>query len=59
VPPFQLMGGKQSVRGWYSGTTIDFQDTLESSLLAGVRSRSEICPMACLGEANATALCAP
>jgi hypothetical protein len=37
VPPFQLIGGNQSVRGWYSGTAIDSQDTLEFSVLSGVR----------------------
>jgi len=51
VPPFPLIGGNQSVRGWYSGTAIDSQDTLESSVLAGVRSLNEINPMARVGEA--------
>jgi D-arabinose 1-dehydrogenase-like Zn-dependent alcohol dehydrogenase len=51
VPPFQLIGGNQSVRGWYSGTAIDSQDTLEFSVLTGVRSLNEIYPMARVGEA--------
>jgi D-arabinose 1-dehydrogenase-like Zn-dependent alcohol dehydrogenase len=51
VPPLQLIGGNQSVRGWYSGTAIDSQDTLEFSVLAGVRSLNEIYPMARVGEA--------
>ena len=51
VPPFQLIGGNQSVRGWYSGTAIDSQETLSFSVLAGVRSLNEIYPMARVGEA--------
>jgi D-arabinose 1-dehydrogenase-like Zn-dependent alcohol dehydrogenase len=51
VPPFQLIGGNQSVRGWYSGTAIDSQDTLEFSVLTGVRSLNEIYPMARVSEA--------
>lgn len=51
VPPFQLIGGNQSVRGWYSGTAIDSQDTLEFSVLAGVRSLNEIYPISRVGEA--------
>ena len=51
VPPFQLIGGNQSVRGWYSGTAIDSQDTLEFSVLTGVRSLNEIYPMARVGDA--------
>jgi D-arabinose 1-dehydrogenase-like Zn-dependent alcohol dehydrogenase len=51
VPPFQLIGGNQSVRGWYSGTAIDSQDTLEFSVLTGVRSLNEIYPMARVEEA--------
>lgn len=51
VPPFQLIGGNQSVRGWYSGTAIDSQDTLDFSVLAGVRSLNEVYPMARVAEA--------
>ena len=51
VPPFQMIGGNQSVRGWYSGTAIDSQDTLEFSLRTGVRSLNEVYPMARVGEA--------
>ena len=51
VPPLQMIGGNQSVRGWYSGTAIDSQDTLEFSVLSGVRSLNEIYPMASVGEA--------
>jgi D-arabinose 1-dehydrogenase-like Zn-dependent alcohol dehydrogenase len=51
VPPFQLIAGNQSVRGWYSGTAIDSQDTLEFSVLTGVRSLNEIYPMARVSDA--------
>jgi D-arabinose 1-dehydrogenase-like Zn-dependent alcohol dehydrogenase len=51
VPPLQLIGGNQSVRGWYSGTAIDSQDTLAFSVLTGVRSLNEVYPLACVGEA--------
>jgi D-arabinose 1-dehydrogenase-like Zn-dependent alcohol dehydrogenase len=45
VPPLQLLGGRQSVKGWYSGTAIDSQDTLDFSVLAGVRSMNESFPL--------------
>jgi D-arabinose 1-dehydrogenase-like Zn-dependent alcohol dehydrogenase len=45
VSPLQLIGGNQSVRGWYSGTAIDSQDTLEFSALTGVRSLNEVFPL--------------
>jgi D-arabinose 1-dehydrogenase-like Zn-dependent alcohol dehydrogenase len=51
VPPLQLIGGNQSVRGWYSGTAIDSQDTLAFSVLTGVRSLNEVYPLARVGEA--------
>jgi alcohol dehydrogenase len=51
VPPLQMIGGNQSVRGWYSGTAIDSQDTLQFSVLAGVRSLNEVYPMSRVGEA--------
>jgi D-arabinose 1-dehydrogenase-like Zn-dependent alcohol dehydrogenase len=45
VSPLQLLGGRQSVKGWYSGTSIDSQDTMAFSVLSGVRSRNEIFPL--------------
>jgi D-arabinose 1-dehydrogenase-like Zn-dependent alcohol dehydrogenase len=39
------------VRGWYSGTAIDSQDTLAFSVLTGVRSLNEVYPLARVGEA--------
>ena len=45
VSPGNLIGGRLSVKGWYSGTSIDSQDTLAFSVLAGVRSMNEIFPL--------------
>jgi D-arabinose 1-dehydrogenase-like Zn-dependent alcohol dehydrogenase len=45
VSPMQLIGGSQSVKGWYSGTSIDSQDTLSFSVLSGVRSMNEVLPL--------------
>jgi D-arabinose 1-dehydrogenase-like Zn-dependent alcohol dehydrogenase len=42
VNPILLIGGRRSVKGWYSGTSIDSQDTLKFSALAGVQSMNEI-----------------
>ena len=45
VPPLQLIVGSQSVKGWYSGTSIDSQDTLAFCAQTGVRSMNEIYPL--------------
>ena len=45
VSPLQLLGGRQSIKGWYSGTSIDSQDTLSSSVQASVRSMNEVVPL--------------
>jgi D-arabinose 1-dehydrogenase-like Zn-dependent alcohol dehydrogenase len=45
VPPVLLIMGKRSVAGWYSGTSIDSQDTLAFSVLTGVRSMNEVLPL--------------
>ena len=45
VAPFQLIGGCQSVKGWYSGMSIDSEDTLSFSVLTGVRSMNEVFPL--------------
>ena len=45
VDPILLIGGKRSVKGWYSGTSIDSQDTLRFSVAAGVQSMNEIFPL--------------
>ena len=51
VSPFLLLGGRLSVKGWYSGTSIDSQDTLAFSVLAGVRSMNEVFPLERAAEA--------
>jgi D-arabinose 1-dehydrogenase-like Zn-dependent alcohol dehydrogenase len=45
VSPLQLLTFRQSVKGWYSGTSIDSQDTLRFSVLEGVRSMNEVYPL--------------
>jgi alcohol dehydrogenase len=51
VPSTQLLFFNQSVRGWYSGTSIDSQDTLKFSVLEGVRSMNEVYPFEKVNEA--------
>lgn len=51
VPSLQLLLARQSVKGWYSGTSIDSQDTLDFSVLTGVRSMNESFPLAQVNEA--------
>jgi D-arabinose 1-dehydrogenase-like Zn-dependent alcohol dehydrogenase len=45
VSPLALFLGNRSVKGWYSGTSIDSQDALAFSMRAGVRSMNEIYPL--------------
>src|SRR5262245_14799098 len=42
VSPLFLLSGCRSVKGWYSGTSIDSQDTLAFSLRTGVHAMTEI-----------------
>jgi D-arabinose 1-dehydrogenase-like Zn-dependent alcohol dehydrogenase len=51
VSPLQLIGGRTSLNGWYSGTSIDSQDTLAFSVLTGVRSMNEVLPLDRVDEA--------
>ena len=51
VSPLVLISGRRSVKGWYSGTAVDSQDTLEFSVLAGVRSMNEVYPLEKVAEA--------
>jgi len=51
VSPLQLLSGRQSVKGWYSGTAIDSQDTLSFSVLSGVRAMNEVYPIEQVAEA--------
>jgi D-arabinose 1-dehydrogenase-like Zn-dependent alcohol dehydrogenase len=49
--PLLLIMGNRSIEGWYSGTSIDSQDTLAFSQLAGVRSMNEVYPLERAAEA--------
>ncbi len=51
VDPILLITGCRSVKGWYSGTSIDSQDTLRFSAMAGVQSMNEIFPLEKVAEA--------
>jgi D-arabinose 1-dehydrogenase-like Zn-dependent alcohol dehydrogenase len=45
VSPLVLISGRRSIKGEYSGTAIDLQDTLKFSALTGVRSMNEEYPL--------------
>jgi D-arabinose 1-dehydrogenase-like Zn-dependent alcohol dehydrogenase len=49
--PILLLMGNRSIEGWYSGTSIDSQDTLAFSVLSGVRSMNEVYPLERAAEA--------
>src|SRR6266699_254382 len=51
VSPLVLLSGCRSIKGWYSGTSIDSQDTLAFSQRTGVRSMNEIYPLERVSEA--------
>jgi D-arabinose 1-dehydrogenase-like Zn-dependent alcohol dehydrogenase len=51
VPALLLITGRRSVMGWYSGTSIDSQDTLSFSVLTGVRAMTEVFPLERAAEA--------
>jgi D-arabinose 1-dehydrogenase-like Zn-dependent alcohol dehydrogenase len=51
APVAQLLAGARSIAGWYAGTSIDAQDALAFSQLAGVRSMNEFFPLARAPEA--------
>jgi alcohol dehydrogenase len=45
VNSLDLLSKRASVKGWYSGTAIDSEDTLEFSRANGVTSMNEIFPL--------------
>ncbi len=51
VSPLPLLMGSRSVKGWYSGTSIDSQDTLAFSVRTGVRPMNETYPLDRVAEA--------
>jgi D-arabinose 1-dehydrogenase-like Zn-dependent alcohol dehydrogenase len=51
VFPGQLLSSRLAIKGWYSGTAIDSQDTLAFSVQSGVRSMNEVFPLERVAEA--------
>lgn len=51
VLPLELILKRASIKGWYSGTSIDSQDTLNFSVLRGIRSMNEVFPLERVNEA--------
>jgi D-arabinose 1-dehydrogenase-like Zn-dependent alcohol dehydrogenase len=51
VSPLFLLSGCRSIKGWYSGTSIDSQDTVAFSARTGVRSMNETYPLERVAEA--------
>jgi D-arabinose 1-dehydrogenase-like Zn-dependent alcohol dehydrogenase len=51
INPVPLILGSRAVKGWYSGTSIDSQDTLAFSALTGVKSMNEVYPLSRAAEA--------
>ena len=51
ISPLLLLMGSRSVKGWYSGTSIDSQDALAFSVMSGVRSMNEVFPLERAAEA--------
>jgi len=51
LSPLALLTTNRSVKGWYSGTSIDSEDTLTFSQRSGVRSMNETYPLERVAEA--------
>ena len=51
INPIALLSARRSIKGWYSGTSMDSQDTLAFSVLANVRSMNEVFPLERANEA--------
>ena len=51
VSTMQMIGGRNAVQGWPSGTSMDSQDTLAFSVLTGVRPMTEVFPLERAAEA--------
>ena len=51
ISPLALIGGRRSIKGWYSGLSIDSQDTLAFSARNAVRSMNETFPLERASEA--------
>ena len=46
-----LIGQRRSIQGWPSGTSVESEDTMNFSVLTGVRSMNEIFPLERASEA--------
>jgi D-arabinose 1-dehydrogenase-like Zn-dependent alcohol dehydrogenase len=53
VSPMFLLMGNRSIKGWYSGTSIDSEDTLAFSAAMNVKPMNEIYPLEKAAEAYA------
>ena len=51
VSPSVLITGRRTIEGWYSGTSIDVEDTLAFSAQSGIRSINEVYPLERAAEA--------
>ena len=51
VSPFQVIGARRSIMGWPSGTSIDSEETMAFSALAGIRPMIETMPLERAAEA--------
>jgi D-arabinose 1-dehydrogenase-like Zn-dependent alcohol dehydrogenase len=51
ISPGLLIAGRRSIDGWYSGVSIDSEDTLDFSVLTGVRAMNEVYPLEKANEA--------
>lgn len=51
IPPYALIEARRSVKGCYSGTALDSQETMAFSVAANVRSRNEVFPLERASEA--------
>src|SRR5438477_418002 len=51
VSPLLLLSGCRSIKGWYSGTAIDSEDTLAFSARTGIRPMNETFPLERAAEA--------
>jgi D-arabinose 1-dehydrogenase-like Zn-dependent alcohol dehydrogenase len=45
VSTLQMIGGRKTIQGWPSGTSIDSQDTMSFSTMTGVRPMTETFPL--------------
>jgi D-arabinose 1-dehydrogenase-like Zn-dependent alcohol dehydrogenase len=45
VPVIGMINGRNSIKVWYSGTSIDSQDTVSFSELSGIRAMTEVYPL--------------